>query len=651
MMFTLCSLTFHSLQIPRNPVVVFFIIYCLHHLLQTRLAEVQDTKGTKNEDKEQSVKKGVASDKKEIESKDEDGEKTKRSASHLISFFSQSKSSKNKDKENTKEKEKSKSKDKEKGRSTPPPGKQTPEGKSTLGGKLERKGSTGSTASQKSEGKSWRKSLGILGGGSKHDKEEKHKKNTDYRASTPSDLSAKNSPPAPHKEESSALKTVKESKDEKFNRKQPERRNSNPTAELLKKNSKAVPTAQDSSALETVIENKEEKASKKPPERKGSTPTTDSQTNNAHTSSNKQDESSLKTLKEENKEEKLTKQQSARLSSVEPQTKTSHPGSSKHDEPSSQKTVKTEGKVSKKAEPNSQTRRTNDNGSSFSENTVQLREKKGRLTGDERREKAKSLGDISGKLHTVEVSILDPTVPPSRTVDTMDIPDQLARHAKRPMSSNAVLETPPLAPKNKPLERKSLDTKDDTSNDHNGVRSDSDTLKNSSSRAENVLNEKSSEFKAALDTKSAPSFEGSGKEGMLAPGPGAEKKVSDQEISKAASPAKTSRSGSGSSFMSDISELSAELSAAIASPPPQPIRLSMSESNLLNSGPPLGSRRTPIGKDQGKGWMTNEFSLELSFSEKKLSFRASFQTSHHLFSSVNGSETLPYRPACCFLNL
>ena len=603
MMFTQCCiLSPYSLQIPRNPVVVFSIIHCLHRLLQTRLAEVQDTKGTKNEDKEQSVKKVVASDKKENESKDEDGEKTKRSASHLISFFSQSKSSKNKDKdkENTKEKEKSKSKDKEKGRSTPPPGKQTSEGKSTLGGKLERKGSTASTSSQKSEGKSWRKSLGILGGGSKHDKEEKHKKSTDYRASTPSDLSVKHSPAVPHKEESNALRTVKESKDEKSNRKQPERRNSNPTAELLKKNSKAAPTAQDSSALKTAIENKDEKASKKQPERGGSTPITDSQTQNTHASSSEQDESSLKTLKEETKGEKLTKEQNARLSSVEPQTKSSHPGSSKHDEHSSQKTVKTEGKGSKKTEPNSQTRRTNDNGSSFSENTVQLREKKGRLTGDERREKAKSLGDISSKLHTVEVSILDPTVPPSRTVDTMDIPDQLARHAKRPMSSNAVLETPPLAAKNKPLERKLLDTKDDTLNDHNGVRSDSDTLKNSSSRVERVLDEKSSEHKAALDTKSAPSFEGSGKERMLAPGPGVEKKVSDQEINKVGSPAKPSRSGSGSSLMPDISELSAELSAAIASPPPQPIRLSMSESNLRSSGPPLSSRRTPIGKDQGK---------------------------------------------------
>ena len=567
------------------------------------MAEVQDSKGTKHEDKQpHSVKKDVAGDKKESESKEEDGEKSKRSASHLISFFSQSKSSKNKDKEkeHTKEKEKSKSKDKDKGSSTPLAGKHASEGKSTLGGKLERKGSTGSTASQKSEGKSWRKSLGILGGGSKHDKEEKHKKSTDHRASTPSDMSAKKSPALSHKEESNA---VKESKDEKSNRKQPERRNSTPTTELLKKNAKTAPPAQDSSALKTVIENKEEKASKKQPERRGSTPTTDSQTaKNAHGSSNKQDESSLKTLKEETKAEILTKEQSARQSSVEPQTKSSHPGSSKPEEPSSQKTVKTEGKISNKTGPNSHTRTTNDNGSSISENTVQLREKKGRVIGDERREKAKSLGDISSKLHTVEVSILDPTVPPSRTVDTMDIPDQLTRHAKRPMSSNAVLETPPLATKNKRLERKSQDAKDDhgviTIKDQNGVRSDSDTLKNSSSTAERVVNENSSEHKETLDTKSVPSSEGSDNEGALAPGHGTEKKVSDQ-ISKVVSSAKTSRSESGSSFMSDISELSAELSAAIASPPPQPIRLSMSESNLLSSGPPLSNRRSPIGKDQG----------------------------------------------------
>ena len=51
--------------------------------------------------------------------------------------------------------------------------------------------------------------------------------------------------------------------------------------------------------------------------------------------------------------------------------------------------------------------------------------------------------------------------------------------------------------------------------------------------------------------------------------------------------------------MTDINELSAELSAAIASSPPQPIRLSMSETNLLSTTPPTGNRRSPAGKDHG----------------------------------------------------
>ena len=124
-----------------------------------------------HKEKEHSEKKEIREAKKENDAKDDDSEKSKRSASHLISFFSQSKSSKNKDKEkeNVKEKEKSKTKekDKEKGRATPPPGKQSSDAKSAPGGKFERRGS---------EGKSWRKSLGILGGSSKHDKEEKHKR-------------------------------------------------------------------------------------------------------------------------------------------------------------------------------------------------------------------------------------------------------------------------------------------------------------------------------------------------------------------------------------------------------------------------------------------------------------------------------------------
>ena len=560
---------------------------------QTRLADVRNTKDTKKEQNEHSVKKEVADEKKENQSKDEDGDKSKRSTSHLISFFSQSKSSKNKDKEKEnkeKEREKSKAKDKEKGRATPPPEKQASEAKSTPGGKLERKGSTGSTASQKSEGKSWRKSLGILGGSSKQDKDEKLKKSTDHRTSTLAEVSTKHSNAATTNEENNALMTAKETKEDKSNKKLPERRGSTPTTEALKKNSQVAPPPQDDGPLKPVIEDKQEKVTKKQSERRSSTPKTRLQVKNVQPTTNKQDESSLKSLKVE-KEVKLIKKQSEKRSlthTEESRTKNCLEDSGKQNEPSSLIQVKEEGEgeISNKTETNPAVPKTNENTS-----TVQLREKKGRLASDERREKAKSLGDISNNLEKVEVSILDPTVPPSRTVDTMDIPNQLAHHSRRPMSSNAVLETPPFSSKNK-TDRKSLDATNmygvNTFNDHLGVN---DALKNSG--AEISFNGN------LLENQASVSSARSEDEQMLASEPAPEKKFFDQETSKVTSPAKNTRSRTGSSFMSDINELSAELSAAIASPPPQPIRVTMSESNLLASGPSLGKKQSSVGKDFG----------------------------------------------------
>ena len=513
--------------------------------------------------------------KKGIEAKEEDSDKSKRSASHLIAFFSKNK---DKDKENTKEKDKdkSKSKDKEKGRSTPPPGKQTSEGKST-GGKLERKGSTGSTASPKAEGKSWRKSLGILGGGSKHDKEEKHKKNSDHRASYPGDMSGKNPQVITSKHDGSAVKTVKDNKEEKAKRKHPERRSSNPMAEVLLKDSQVVDKL-DNNALETVQESKDEKSRKRHPERRTSSPTTELQ----------------KTGKDDKDEQSNRKQPERRSSnpSADSQTKNSYVRSVKHDE-ATLNTVKEE-KTSDKTQPNHQTR-AKTNASVSSEKAIKLREKKGRVTSEERREKAKSLGDLSSNLHKVEVSILDPTVPPSRTVDTMDIPNQLGNSSKRPMSSNAILETPPLASKRR-------ENKDRNAfEDNEDVKGDSKTLKESSTAAEVLLNGGSAEHKITLDQPSVLSSKVSGNEGVAVQETSLEKKAigSDLNTSKVTSPVKYARNGSGSSFMTDISKLSAELSAAIASPPPQPIRLSMSETNLLSTSPPTGNRRSPVGKDHG----------------------------------------------------
>lgn len=487
------------------------------------MAEVQDN----HKEKEHSEKKEILEAKKENDAKDDDSEKSKRSASHLIAFFSQSKSSKNKDKEkeNVKEKEKTKAKDKdkEKGRATPPPGKQTSDAKSAPGGKFERRGS---------EGKSWRKSLGILGGSSKHDKEEKHKRHSEPRASTPQDVVTKTSQMATAKQDE---------KEDKSKKKQTDQRSSTPTAELTTTNSNSGPTKHGESSLKTVKEEKEKKPTKPTqPERRSSNPTA----------------------------EQVLK--------------------------------------------NSQTRvKTNETSSSSSKN-VPLREKKGRVTSDERREKSRSLGDIGKRLHNIqEVSILDPSVPPSRTVDTMDIPDQLTSGEKRPKSSAGLLETTPLT-SNTPLERKPRDingTLKDHSHVSNGTSSDRDDTSLVAAVANNSGN--LTELKPALDKKPAPASGGSGDEVLSAQGSTLEKKPNTwglgsdvKTTNKVTSPAKNSRSGNGSSFMSDISELSAELSAAIASPPPEPIRLSMSEANLLStSPPPSGSRRSPIGKDHGEKFL------------------------------------------------
>lgn len=487
------------------------------------MAEVQDN----HKEKEHSAKKEILEAKKENDAKDDDSEKSKRSASHLIAFFSQSKSSKNKDKEkeNAKEKEKTKAKDKdkEKGRATPPPGKQTSDAKSAPGGKFERRGS---------EGKSWRKSLGILGGSSKHDKEEKHKRHSEPRASTPQDVVTKTSQMATAKQDE---------KEDKSKKKQTDQRSSTPTAELTTTNSNSGPTKHGESSLKTVKEEKEKKPTKPTqPERRSSNPTA----------------------------EQVLK--------------------------------------------NSQTRvKTNETSSSSSKN-VPLREKKGRVTSDERREKSRSLGDIGKRLHNIqEVSILDPSVPPSRTVDTMDIPDQLTSGEKRPKSSAGLLETTPLT-SNTPLERKPRDingTLKDHSHVSNGTSSDRDDTSLVAAVANNSGN--LTELKPALDKKPAPASGGSGDEALSAQGSTLEKKPNTwglgsdvKTTNKVTSPAKNSRSGNGSSFMSDISELSAELSAAIASPPPEPIRLSMSEANLLStSPPPSGSRRSPIGKDHGEKFL------------------------------------------------
>lgn len=351
---------------------------------------------------------------------------------------------------------------------------------------------------------------------------------------------------------------------------------------MVTKNSQTTTTKQ---------EDKDEKSKRKQAEQRSSAPTAELATTNSNSGPTKHGESSLKTVKEE-KEKKPTKP-------TQPERRSSNP-------------------TAEQALKNSQTRvKTNETSSSTK--NVPLREKKGRVTNEERREKSRSLGDIGNRLHNIqEVSILDPSVPPSRTVDTMDIPDQLTTGEKRPKSSAGLLETTPT---NKPLERKPRDVNGplkDNSHLSNGTSNDVDPFKNTSLEAAALNNNDNlTELKPTLDKKPVPGSAGSGNEVRSAQGSTLEKKPntrglgSDVETTnKTTSPVKNSRSGSGSSFMPDLSELSAELSAAIASPPPEPIRLSMSEANLLSTSPPRsGSRRSPIGKDHGEKFLALFYSF------------------------------------------
>ena len=344
--------------------------------------------------------------------------------------------------------------------------------------------------------------------------------------------------------------------------------------DAVTKNSQIAPAKQDE---------KEDKMKKKQTEHRSSTSTAELTATSSNSEPTKQGESSLKAVKEEKKTTKPT--QSERRSS---------------------------NSTAEQALKNSQSRARPNETSSSSAKNVPLREKKGRVTSEERREKSRSLGDIGKRLHNVqEVSILDPSVPPSRTVDTMDIPDELTTGEKRPKSSAGLLETTPDA-SNTPLERKLRDvngTLKDSSHLSNG--NDGDVLKNTSLVAASPnYSENLTKLEPSLDKKPVTASAVSGDE-TSAQGSTLEKKPNTRGLgsdvkttNKSASPVKNSRSGSGSRFMPDLSELSAELSAAIASPPPEPIRLSMSEANLLStSSPPSGSRRSPIGKDHGEKFL------------------------------------------------
>ena len=565
-------------------------------VFQMGLSDKSIFKTSTYEEKVEIAKKEVASGgEKESTCKGEDGDKSKRSASHLISFFSQSKSSKNKEKENTKEKEKSKSK--EKGKSTPPLDNKLSDAKSAVVGKLERQGSTSSINSQKSEGKSWRKSLGILGGGSKHDKEDKPKKNPNHRAATPTQALTE----ARLKEENSF--PGMEKKEEKSKKK---RRSSTPTTELIKKYSQEASVAHVSDSQKTETQNKgeslkeenrssiksiraeskEEKSNKK---RRSSTPTAELLKKNSQDVSSAKDSGDALNTMMQNKEEKNT--------NIHPLLK---------EEDTSLNHMRIErGSTNATAagSPNADAAFKTGKADSSNSTSVQLRDKKGRLTADNRRVKAKSLGDISNAFHKVEVSILDPTVPPSRTVDTMDIPDQMsAQETKRPMPTNAMYDVSPIASRHEPQEPK-LDECNKDVNVDNALKENNigqDAFKDSSLGAYVSASSSSSECEPVSISETSGRMAISSQETAL--------ENNQDNVKDSSAPVKKMRSSSGSKFLSDISELSAELSAAIASPPPKPIILNKSESSHLSTGLPPNRR----AKDGGKKLSLCKFQISVN---------------------------------------
>ena len=87
----------------------------------------------------------------------------------------------------------------------------------------------------------------------------RNKENSNHRASYPGDMPGKNPQVITSKQDGSAVKTVKDNKEQKVKKKHPERRSSNPMAEALLKDSQVVDKP-DNNVLETVPEKKNEKS-------------------------------------------------------------------------------------------------------------------------------------------------------------------------------------------------------------------------------------------------------------------------------------------------------------------------------------------------------------------------------------------------------
>ena len=181
---------------------------------------------------------------------------------------------------------------------------------------------------------------------------------------------------------------------------------------------------------------------------------------------------------------------------------------------------------------------------------VQLRDKKGRLSAEERKAKSRSMGDINQKLKTLdEVSILDPTSPITRVVSTTDIPSVVENQ------SNTAL---PKAPRLSNIA--------------------SDTSLSRSSPVRTVELGKPVEVSINISPPAKENIV------PLINNQPAEKDVPKGIEEGASLPSAREVSRDPVTFTS----------------PPHPIRLSMSEMNLSSISPPSMDRKLPAGRDQGK---------------------------------------------------
>ncbi|XP_048586739.1 mitogen-activated protein kinase-binding protein 1 isoform X2 [Nematostella vectensis] len=233
---------------------------------------------------------------------------------------------------------------------------------------------------------------------------------------------------------------------------------------------------------------------------------------------------------------------------------------------------------------------------------AQLRDKRGRVSAEERKAKARSMGDLDQRMKpsAKDAPTLDMSVPPTRVMSTMDIPE--------------VVEEANASPRGR---------KGSPPRDKGGVVGESAILsqgsQGSSPRSEDGKVE--SEIALAAEQElSEPSYierkplvevSDTGESAPTESEQPAPVCKSDRSKSlgiehlKVSDEREKQRSHSDGGILPflDVTSLTAELSAAIACPPPQPISLPLNVHCDEGEGagglsPPVSSRKSPIGKDR-----------------------------------------------------